>query len=85
MAAAAIAGPERTRLPLEPDPPLASGLKAIASAAPAPDPGSSPVAETLAPATAGAPVRLPYPFHLMTPAKVPEAVWIRARAEQRGT
>jgi hypothetical protein len=83
-AAAPVAAPEGTPPSLETVLPPGSGLGTAASAAPTPDPASSPAAEALASATAEPPVRLPYPFNLMNPAKVPEAVWLRARAEQRG-
>jgi hypothetical protein len=84
-AAAPVAGPEGTPPTHEPAPPPGSGLGTAASAAPTPDPASSPAAEALAPATVEAPVRLPYPFNLMNPAKVPETVWLRVRADQRKT
>ena len=69
-AAVPPAVPEATAPP-ERDPPPA------ASASPLPDPGPPQADEPLVPEVTG---RLPYPYHLMNPADVPEEVWHRARA-----
>jgi hypothetical protein len=54
-----------------------------ASASAAPDARPSRTPEPLAPPRAAVPVRLPYPYNIMNPAEVPEAVWQRARAAQQ--
>jgi hypothetical protein len=78
---AGIAAVPAEGMPPEPLPPPDTGGESAAAASPTPDPLPSPTAQ---PVAAEAPVRLPYPFSLMNPADVPEAVWKQARRSQEG-
>jgi hypothetical protein len=82
-AALPVAATEEPAPPPEPVPPPERGLQSAATAAPLPDPVPVQPVEPLAPVPAAPPERLPFPFNIMNPADVPEAVWEQARAAQR--
>ncbi len=73
---------EATGVP-EPALPAQPRPEPAASPGPSPDPSASPAAEPLTPVARDPTVRLPWPYSLMNPAEVPEAVWRRARAAQQ--
>jgi hypothetical protein len=76
-------GPEEAAVPLDPMPLQERKPEPAASAAPSPDPLPSRTPEPPAPLPSAAPVRLPYPYNLMSPAEVPVEVWQRARSAER--
>jgi hypothetical protein len=68
---------------VDPVPPPERRPAPAGSASAPPDPPAAATPDLLGPPAAEAPVRLPYPYSLMNPAEVPEAVWQQARAVKR--
>jgi len=66
------------------DRPPAARPPACDTTPPAPVPLPSPTVESPGRRTPEAAARLPFPFNLMNPAKIPEEIWQRARAGKRG-
>jgi hypothetical protein len=78
-AAPAVAAVPAEVMPLAPAPLPDAGPQSTSSAVPA---AEAPPSQAALPAAPDAPVRLPYPFNLMSPADVPAEVWRQARRGQ---